>query len=88
MSNYPPGVTGFEDQIAGPREEIEERIAFICSNLDCEMSEEWQIDFALIQIWNDDACIISECPVCRYIGEEFVEFDELEDRRMRAGLKP
>lgn len=59
MSNYPEGVTGAEDQIAGPLGEDEIDIQFDC--IDCDFDGWVSAD---VTRWSTHDVINWECPGC------------------------
>jgi len=65
MSNYPPGVTGSEWQIAGPFAETEE-------TLECPQCETETI-VAVTTLSRSDDYDLCECTVCHYEWERQVE---------------
>ena len=71
MSNYPPGVTGNEWQIAGPDAERDEtRDVKECGNAECEFeggTVEGVVTFYGFEAWFD-----WECPECGHSNEEDV----------------
>lgn len=70
MSNYPPGVTGFEDHF-GPSAEVEEPVDKQCE--DCE----WDGSVvALRQYWNSDITETWSCPECGVEHEDVLELPE------------
>ena len=56
---YPPGVSGFEDEIAGPRMEYDEQIRVECD--DCGFSGD--VD-GLVRVWRHDRDVSWDCPGC------------------------
>lgn len=74
MSNYPPGVSGFEPQIAGASERDGEDMSLECDS--CEFAGEvpstlyvWD-RYSITQVW--------ECPEC---GREYERERDAEDFR-------
>jgi len=59
MSNYPTGVTGFEDQVAGPRSESSDRDVRECSV--CDFEGEVDID---IVVWSSTVMEYWTCLTC------------------------
>lgn len=57
---YPPGVSGFEDEIAGPRAEYDESVNVECT--DCE----WVGDVdGEVRVWRYDTDVTWTCPNCK-----------------------
>lgn len=57
---YPEGVTGFEDEIAGPRYEEDETITTVCEY--CGWSGDVE---CLVRYWRDDRDVLWTCPDCK-----------------------
>lgn len=60
-SNYPPGVTGFEDAIAGPRDEYTEtRAEMLCVHCE-EVSVDVEVD---VRVWQYEKTVEWLCSNC------------------------
>lgn len=70
MSNYPPGVSGFEDQIAGPRSEQSDYDVKECD--DCGFEGEVLVTRLF---WRDSVEDTWECPDCKSEHSEDVAID-------------
>lgn len=74
FSNYPPGVTGNEDQIAGPRGEAEETRTVLCE--DCGLESSVVVS---ITEWRDYVEFESTCPECGYVTTNESYYADLRD---------
>jgi hypothetical protein len=68
-SNYPPGVTGNELQIAGPDSEWEEDMDVECQNDECEMFDETQTVEVSAWSYHGSATYNWDCPKCGHAHE-------------------
>lgn len=69
MSNYPPGVTGLELQIAGPDAEWDEDMDVECANDECEMFDETQTVNVEAWSYRGSATYNWDCPKCGHSHE-------------------
>lgn len=78
MSNYPPGVTGNEYEIAGPDAEWEETKEVACDNDECPDFEKEHEEELLLQSYRGTWWTEWQCPKCKtYVWLE----GEVEDTR-------
>jgi hypothetical protein len=74
MSNYPPGVSGFEPQIAGYPERSDTRPVNGCGKCDAEIEEaEGELVF-----YTGEVTFYWECPECQFDNETDVT-DQFEE---------
>lgn len=69
MSNYPPGVTGFEDAIAGPRDEYDQTatVTHECDEDKFEAPFRGEVTGTVVVWSSPPAQFFYDCPQC---GEE------------------
>lgn len=76
MSNYPPGVTGFEPEIAGYDERDVVLDEFYCRT--CEV-EQVQVDAVVMQATAYTTVTVTVCPLCGATTETETEIEDDRD---------
>lgn len=80
MSNYPPGVTGNEYEIAGA-DEVELTVSACCDNKTCaEYSKDVDDQKVTAEVYKGVVYYSWDCPVCEVTAEFERDQSEWEDR--------
>ena len=85
-SNYPPGVTGNEIQIAGPDsdDQFDDAREINCDNEDCADHANYREEMVTVNQWIYHGVVSEEwkwtCPLCSHVSEFENEYEqETED---------